>query len=64
MESGRQRGHSRYIQTVLQARRKSGWCELFKINSVYNNKAISSNRKVATNCDSGTQPMHLGYDNR
>ena len=38
-------------------------CELFKINSVYNNKAISSNRKIATNCDSGIQPTHLGFDN-
>ena len=27
-------------------------CELFKIESVYNNKAISPNRKTATNCDS------------
>ena len=28
-----------------------------------NNKVISSNRKIATNCDSGVQPTHLGYDN-
>ena len=35
-------------------------CELFKIKSVCNNKATSSNRKIATNCDSGIQPTHLG----
>ena len=34
--------------------------EPFKIISVYLNKAISSDRKVATNCDSGIQPTHLG----
>ena len=31
-----------------------------KIISVYLNKAISSDRKIATNCDSGIQPTHLG----
>ena len=26
-------------------------------------RQISSNRKIATDCDSGIQPTHLGYDN-
>ena len=26
-------------------------------------RQISSNRKIATGCDSGIQPTHLGYDN-
>ena len=28
-------------------------CELLRTKSVYNKKATSSNRKIATNCDSG-----------
>ena len=26
-------------------------------------RQISSNRKIATDCDSGIQPTHLGYNN-
>ena len=35
-------------------------CKLLKIKSVYNKNATSSNRKIATNCDSGIEPTHLG----
>ena len=39
---------------------KKNKCELFKIKSVYNNKATSSKRKIATNCDSGIQHTFFG----
>ena len=60
------------VKSKVQARRnrsaffklKKKTCELFKIKSVYNKKATSSNWKITTNYDSNIQPTYLDSDNR